>query len=705
MEIFEECGRINNLITEGNEFSARNELIKLLDYFQRQKLEYTPLLNNLIRQTGLYPYLELGSSIWQDRYVHESFKVDTGAPELVTLHREQSLLLSKLLSGKSVAVSAPTSFGKSFVIDSFISIKKPKNIAIIVPTIALTDETRRRLQRKFGLDYKIITTSDQELSDQNIFIFPQERSISYVDKIDVLDMLVIDEFYKASSVFDKERSPSLLKAILKLGDKATQRYFLAPNINKLKDNIFTKGMEFCSLDFNTVFLEKQDLYKEIGKDETKKSQELLRILDSTTGKTLIYAGTYTNIEKLSTLILSNRNKQNTKLLSNFSKWLANNYDPNWGLTNMVLRGTGIHNGQLHRSLSQIQIKLFEEPDALQTIISTSSIIEGVNTSAQNVILWSNLSGKGRARITDFTYKNIIGRGGRMLRHFVGKIYILEEPPKETDNALNLEIPDELVSDLESRVASEELTPEQIAKIIAYREEMSELIGEKSYKDIKNNSMLQSSNSFLIMDIVKDLKNNPASWNGLGYLNSQNPENWERLLYKVIRLQPAGWGTDYTKVVEFVKILSQNWAKTIPELLQQLNDIDVGVDDFFKLERTVTFKLAALFNDVSIIQKEILGDSAQDISPFVSKLSHAFLPKVVYQLEEYGLPRNISKQIHHAGLIDFNSEELNIYQAIDKLQTLNTQGLNHLIGELDEFDLYILDYFFDGVETQTRNSKP
>lgn len=478
MEIFEECGRINNLITEGNEFSARNELIKLLDYFQRQRLEYTPLLNNLIRQTGLYPYLELGSSIWQDRYVHESFKVDTGAPELVTLHREQSLLLSKLLSGKSVAVSAPTSFGKSFVIDSFISIKKPKNIAIIVPTIALTDETRRRLQRKFGLDYKIITTSDQELSDQNIFIFPQERSISYVDKIDVLDMLVIDEFYKASSVFDKERSPSLLRAILKLGDKATQRYFLAPNINKLKDNIFTKGMEFCSLDFNTVFLEKQDLYKEIGKDETKKSQELLRILDSTTGKTLIYAGTYTNIEKLSTLILSNRNKQNTKLLINFSNWLAKNYDPNWGLTNMVLRGTGIHNGQLHRSLSQIQIKLFEEPDALQTIISTSSIIEGVNTSAQNVILWSNLSGKGRARITDFTYKNIIGRGGRMLRHFVGKIYILEEPPKETDNSLNLEIPDELVSDLESRVASEELTPEQIAKIIAYREEMSELIGDE-----------------------------------------------------------------------------------------------------------------------------------------------------------------------------------------------------------------------------------
>jgi reverse gyrase len=45
---------------------------------------------------------------------------------------------------------APTSFGKSFIIDAFIALKQPKNIAIIVPTIALTDETRRRLQRKFS---------------------------------------------------------------------------------------------------------------------------------------------------------------------------------------------------------------------------------------------------------------------------------------------------------------------------------------------------------------------------------------------------------------------------------------------------------------------------------------------------------------------------------------------------------------------------
>jgi primosomal protein N' len=70
-------------------------------------------------------------------------------------------------------------------------LKQPKNIAIIVPTIALTDETRRRLQRKFSNQYKIITTSEVELSEKNIFIFPQERALHYVDKIAELDMLVI----------------------------------------------------------------------------------------------------------------------------------------------------------------------------------------------------------------------------------------------------------------------------------------------------------------------------------------------------------------------------------------------------------------------------------------------------------------------------------------------------------------------------------
>ncbi|RZJ42208.1 MAG: DEAD/DEAH box helicase, partial [Chryseobacterium sp.] len=196
--IFETCQKINHLLETEKDNEAREELIKLLDFHQRENIRYSPIVNHFIRETGLFPYLQQDSSSWAERYIYDVFKVDVGAEAPVTLHREQSLLLKKLLSGSNLAVSAPTSFGKSFVIDAFIKIKKPSNVLIIVPTIALTDETRRRLYKKFARDYKIITTTEVQPGEKNIFIFPQERAISYLDKVEFFDILIVDEFYKAS---------------------------------------------------------------------------------------------------------------------------------------------------------------------------------------------------------------------------------------------------------------------------------------------------------------------------------------------------------------------------------------------------------------------------------------------------------------------------------------------------------------------------
>ncbi|HBO82937.1 MAG TPA: hypothetical protein DD502_32930 [Cupriavidus sp.] len=300
---------------------------------------------------------------------------DIGQDQPVTLHSEQSLVLKHLLEGTNLAVSAPTSFGKSLIIDAYIAIQKPKNVLILVPTIALTDETRRRLSRKFSAQYKIVTTADVSLAEKNILIFPQERAIHYASKLESLDLLVVDEFYKASQEFDKERSPALLRAMMKLGAIAKQKYYLAPNISRLNDNPFTEDMLFLPLDFNTVFLEKYELYREIGNDAQRKNDALIEILAQET-KSLIYAGTYSNVERVSNLLLAKTEPVDSEVLSAFSDWLATNYDPNWILTSLVKRGTGIHTGQLHRSLSQIQVKLFEEEAGLRTLVSTSSIIEG-----------------------------------------------------------------------------------------------------------------------------------------------------------------------------------------------------------------------------------------------------------------------------------------------------------------------------------------
>jgi reverse gyrase len=115
---------------------------------------------------------------WDQRFVQEAFAVNVGR-KFATLHREQSIVLARLLEGTNLAVSAPTSFGKSFIIDAFIAIKSPKTVVIIVPTIALMDETRRRIFKKFSPEYTVVTAPDMTLGDKNILIFPQERSFGY----------------------------------------------------------------------------------------------------------------------------------------------------------------------------------------------------------------------------------------------------------------------------------------------------------------------------------------------------------------------------------------------------------------------------------------------------------------------------------------------------------------------------------------------
>jgi len=693
MILFQKCQEINSLLND-NEEQARNEVILLLDKMTREGIESIPIVNKLVRDVGLYPYIQEETADWQERYICKAFSEEIGGGQSRVLHREQSRLLGELLSGTNIAVSAPTSFGKSFVIDSFISIRRPNTVVIIVPTIALMDETRRRISSKFSTHYKIITSSEQSLADANILIFPQERAPSYFDKLNSIDLLIIDEFYKASKEFDKERCPALIRAILKFSEITAQRYFLAPNIDELKDDTITKGMTFLKLNFNTVFLNKLDLTVAIGKDQAKKTVMLRSILDKYPGKTLIYAGTYSNISLLSNLFIDDYPEQDRPLLAQFHKWLSSNYSHNWSLTHLSKKGIGVHNGRLHRSLSQIQIRLFEEEEGIDRLISTSSIIEGVNTSAQNVVLWSNKN--GTAKINDFTYKNIIGRGGRMFRHFVGNIFILENPPPESETQLKLDIPDEVLGTLEGNTDRLNLSPEQVAKIAAYKEELIGLIGEENHEYIINNERFASSDTGAILGMARDVAGNPASWNGITMLNSDRLDSCDRILYKLINLKPGGWGLEYRKVVLFIKVLTGNWDKTMPELLDELDQFDIDIDGFFQLERTVSYQMSSLIADIEILYNRMSGQDIIDLSPAVSNFSNCFLPPMVCHLEEYGLPRMISRKLQKCGSFDFERQDIEVQEVLAELSKIGAEKLTASCMEIDDFDKYIINYFYEGI---------
>jgi hypothetical protein len=697
MDVFEKCGEINDLIASGEEVAARDEVIYLLDNLRKMGATPDELVNHLVRQVGLYPYMIPLSSHWHDRLAQDAFRVDVGAGKELPLHRDQSMLLSKLLSGKSVAVSAPTSFGKSFVIDAFISVAKPRNVLIIVPTIALMDEARRRLHCKFSTSYRIVTTSDvEDLSGNNIFIFPQERAISYINRIEHLDLMIVDEFYKAAADFDKERSPVLVRAMLKFSEKAAQKYYLAPNISGLADNFFTRGMEFIKLDFNTVVLRRFDRYKElVGSAEQragKKKGLLLEVLSEFKGKTLIYAGSYQQVSSVSAVLSKHLPQVKSLILADFSKWLTDNYSVNWDLPKLVLIGVGIHNGQLHRPISQIQVRLFEDVVGMFVMVSTSSIIEGVNTSAENVVIWNNKNGS--SKLTDFEFKNVMGRSGRMFKHFVGNVFVLEDPPVAADRQLEISIPDSLLGLSDISGAEQDLSEEQVRKSAEVRSDLSAMMGEGVVDELYAQGRLQTSDSSLLRRIAADISQNPSGWRSLAHLNSNNVDTWTTALYKAININNAIWDAPFGQVVSFVKVLSGNWRNTIPQMLVALAPHGIGVEQFFKLERTVTYKLSSLLGDINSLHQRIVPGRGFDISPFVFRLAHSFLPPVVYQLEELGLPRMLSRKISKAGIVNFNIDGLTLAQAIDALKLERGRIDNSVL--LNSFERYLLDFFFEGV---------
>ncbi|HCR0632389.1 TPA: hypothetical protein OMT12_005097, partial [Enterobacter hormaechei] len=147
---------------------------------------------------------------------------------------------------------------------------------------------------------------------------------------------------------------------------------------------------------------------------------------------------------------------------------------------------------------------------------------------------------------------------------------------------------------------------------------------------------------------------------------------------------------------YVKIASYNWKLTIPEILRKLSKHNITINELFELERNLTFKLSSLLNDVNVLLNELIPNRNTDISPFIYKTSNAFLPPIVYQLEEYGLPRMITKKIDDALNLDLDNEELTLHTILDHLKTLNyVFGLSGLIGA-SMIEEYIMNNFFDGV---------
>jgi len=448
--------KITSVFLRNDEEKGRKIIIYVLDNWNKFPEETTEIWIDLIESAGFYPYIEKEKFIFNNlagqirKESHFSKNLDGKY-----FHEEQKYLKEILDTGKNLIVSAPTSFGKSLLIEEVVSSNRFKNIVVIQPTLALLDETRKKL-KKYKENYKIIVRTSQESSEEkgNLFLLTAERVMEYKN-LPQIDFFVIDEFYKLSAKRDDERSDVLNNAFYKLLQQTPtpQFYLLGPNIDGISDGFAERyNTNFYKTDYSLIENKIIDIYtgnkeifdktshhrkkgyKEAIKFKENKLFELLLDLKEKDEQTIIYCSSPNRVRELAekfTKFLEEKDIQKIGKLP-LVEWIEQHINSKWNLINFLNFEIGINDGALQKHINSSMIDYFNERK-LKYIFCTSTIIEGVNTSAKNIIYFDKK--KGPNDIDYFDYSNIKGRSGRMMIHYIGRIYNFNPPPEKIENMI------------------------------------------------------------------------------------------------------------------------------------------------------------------------------------------------------------------------------------------------------------------------------
>jgi superfamily II DNA/RNA helicase len=402
---------------------GREYIIRALDkinLFERNSKTFKVL----VRKSGLYPYLDKyfsGGQGDETKFVLELY--ESGLNGFI-FHSMQAKVFNSILAGENVILGAPTSMGKSAVVDALINSKMYSCVVIVVPTIALIDETRKRIARRFEHEYQIIYHGSQVRTRKRVvYILTQER-VNERDDLDSVDLFVIDEFYKlAFSNEDRSRVVALNIALSRLMSVSKQFFMIGPNIDLVRGmECFGRDYRFIPTDFRTVATNNFK-YNISPNDTGEKIRVLLDIIEEYEGQTIIYCKSQSEISRVFGSIEEFLDED---FDFDFREWLIRNYGSDWVFNRALKKGVGIHHGSLPRALQQKVVELFNNKK-IRFLICTSTLIEGVNTAAENVVIYDNR--KATVSIDSFTQKNISGRAGRMSQHLIGNVFSLEGDTK------------------------------------------------------------------------------------------------------------------------------------------------------------------------------------------------------------------------------------------------------------------------------------
>ncbi len=685
---------INTIVNRSDsEWEGRDLVIRALDKFKLFDEVEQSLLINMVRAVGLFPYItpHLSSTALSDRLAYEAHRVE-GVEQGMVFHHLQAHVFSLIMQGRNVVLSASTSVGKSLIIDAVLAQRRFKKVVVIVPTIALIDETRRRLVKRFK-DFNLITHPSQEaVSDTtNVYLLTQERVLQRPDLADA-EFFVLDEFYKidlANDTDESTRAIDLSLAFHKLAKTGAQFYMLGPNIQKISG---LDGYEyhFIPSDYSTVAVDIQNF--NLGMRSEERKEKLLELVTTLDSPTLIYCQAPPSANRVAEYLIKEAGLTPVPETREVTAWIAKHYHPEWNVAKAISLGIGIHHGGVPRALQQYIVKLFNE-GIIKRIICTSTMIEGVNTSAENVIIYDRRL--NTSTLDYFTYKNISGRAGRMNKYFIGKVFMLEAPPLE--QGLTVEYPIGHQNESSPMGLLMQLENDYLTDISRGRLQEAYANAVLSPTTLIENRHIPIERQVEVAEtIIRDL---PHSLKLLGWKGIPEPSQMNYLCELAYSLEGGNlmdFGISSSSQLAW-HINELRTQKNLPAYLRdavanrrQEHTPSEAINLRLKFIRNmVCFRLPRNIMAINKIQADVLvnrGNEPGDFSFFAEQLENMFLDPLLTALDEYGIPTQISTQIKNLIL---PSEHLN-----DLLAKLRTLGPTVELLQLTSFEKSLMRWAVD-----------
>lgn len=378
-------------------------------------------------------------------------------------------LWNQLNTGDTFGISAPTSAGKSYVLQAFARRQMVEriasNIVFLVPTRALINQVSEDVsiwikQAPDGIE--LITTpvpKETRLPERAVYVVTQERLQLLQTSHENLafELMLADE---AQSIADGPRGVLLSSVIERALDQnpKMQLLFAGPNLQEpgKLSGLFGRHTNSVSTTEaavvqNIIFVDcdderpnaadlsfrAEDKKKYLGKvicdqplvdHRSKLVNVALRMGKG--GQNLIYALGPAECEKIAFGLADSDQIDENQYLSDLSVFIKEAVHPKYQLAGNVLNKVGYHYGRL----PSLVRKSIEEAFALgylRFLVTTSTLLHGVNMPAQNLFLHQPQKGQGEP-IPPSDFWNLAGRAGRLGKEFSGNIFLIDYKDWEND---------------------------------------------------------------------------------------------------------------------------------------------------------------------------------------------------------------------------------------------------------------------------------